>query len=1474
MKNRFSRWTKNHRRVFSSSLTLENLEARHLLAADLGISDPFELDAVTFEEVSQRASEESYVPGEIIVATQVNASRADSNEIVSSLNWSAETGVATAKPIKTLLTYEQNANQSVALVHIDLGEGADVISAMQELDEASHVLWSSPNFVFSGDDPRDLVPNDAQFGSQYHHPLIGNVDAWDITLGDSNILIGITDDGVDIQHEDLVSAVWTNPGEVPGDGIDNDGNGYVDDVNGYNFLDDNNNPDALAGDDHGTHVAGISSATINNSIGTVGTAPGTTIVPLKWYDGGAGWTAAVVAETFTYAADNGVDIVNTSYNMDGWANDPVVHAAFDYMYDAGVLHFNSAGNGSALNPPRQVFVESLLTVSTDSSDMKAGSSNYGIGVDISAPGNSVLSTTPNNTYSTFSGTSMAAPNAAGAAALIWSANPSWSREQVVAQLLGTAENIDAVNGSFAGLMGAGRINTFNAMTQTLDAPQIKSFEGLPPDGGILTSNLTGFDVSFDQIMDPAAVNDTASYELRSAGFDGVFDTADDDLIGLTLNDTYKLGSNSFRVDITSGNLGFGEYRLTLLAGGLQNPFATPLDGNADGVGGDNFETFFTVEAPAPVAIAPLGSLIYEQSFPNSIDAVADTDRFGIEIDPGQTLTVLINGAAGLTPTVEVTDPDGVVVANVTATGSDALAQVIAAGDGGEFTITVGGAADSVGGYDVSLLLNAAAETEDLTGLDNDSMATAQNIDSSVVSLNQDADRLAIIGQLPSSDGIPVDGEDFESGAFGPRWATSSSAPQGQIDITGTYGTASGALAMVMAVGTDSTDNLNEAIWTTDLTGINSPTLTFYHAEWSDEETSLPQTFTGSFNGDGVSISDDGVNWHRVFNPTSQADGEWVKQTIDLVSAANVAGITLGANFQVKFQQFDNFTLTTDGRGYDNISINEPTIAADWYEFSLEDGQVATVGATNYDGAGTVDLELFDSAGNLVASGTGSDNVDSIINKFQDTTTDGVATSYFARLSGQDAGYSLLVTRDAEFDTESNDDLSLPQNVEGVAGVLGYASAESMGAVEPDNYAAGTVLNDLTPGVTLSNNLGGNVFAASASFAAPTGSLVLAPGVNSAAGWSEGANEFRADFDQLTSFVSIDVGSDDSSDVAFLRAYSSSGTLLEQVTSGSISSGASQTIAITRNSADIAYVIATGVGSDITPLDNLVFGQPGSDDVYATTAVAGDVLDFAANLPAGGPLLFENELAGATGSNLLMELLDPSGAVVTTDSTTISHTAAMSGEYLLRVSAVDSRGEYFISFGESGTVVDGDFNDDGDYDCDDIDMLVAAIANGSSDLAFDLSSDGALSTVDIDLWLAEAGAINLPSGNAYQYGDANLDGTVNGNDFLVWNQFKFQQTGTWCQGDFNADGETDGNDFLIWNANKFTSARVAPAEILNETAQADQAQPVVINERSQRAQTPLHSRFEVSSFATSDRSRNVEEASEERESKIDLLFATL
>ena len=306
--------------------------------------------------------------------------------------------------------------------------------------------------------------------------------AWNTTLGDSSVIVAVTDDGVDLDHEDLAANIWVNTAEVGGvAGVDDDGNGYIDDFNGWDFSSGDNDPNPVGTppDSHGTHVAGIVAAATNNATGVAGTAGGATIMPVRFYGSGA-WTSTVIFDSYTYATDNGADIITTSYNINGWVGDPTFTAGVQYAYDQGVLHFNSAGNGNELNPARQAFQQLVLVASTTSSDARSSFSNYGYGVDVAAPGSSIFSTLPNDTYGTKSGTSMAAPNAAGVAALIWSANPSWTRDQVAAQLMATADNIDALNPGYEGLLGSGRVNSYRAVTETLAPPLIEDILGLPP----------------------------------------------------------------------------------------------------------------------------------------------------------------------------------------------------------------------------------------------------------------------------------------------------------------------------------------------------------------------------------------------------------------------------------------------------------------------------------------------------------------------------------------------------------------------------------------------------------------------------------------------------------------------------------------------------------------------------------------------------------------------------------------------------------------------------------------------------------------------------------------------------------------------------------------------------------------------------------------------------------------------------------
>lgn len=550
-----------------------------------------------------------------------------------------------------------------SVVKVGLADGADPLQAVRDLDALPFVAWASPNFVYNppgSPAPGDFDPDDPRYPQQYQHPLIQDDLAWDTTLGDPRVVIAVTDDGVDLDHEDLYQNIWINQGEIPasrrqnlvdvdGDGVisftdlndpanqgpfkitdingdgridaadllapmdrdgngndrgtggwatgqDKDGNGYVDDLVGWNTINGNNNPNPtipIFQQYHGTHVAGIAAARTNNGVGVAGVAGGATIMPIRFFDYGMGdWTSAVIAESFAYATDNGARIVNTSYTWDDMVDDPTMRAGLQYMYDGGVLHINSAGNNMRANPPRQAVDTTLFVANTDANDHKAASSNWGWGVDLSAPGQGIVSTYPNGDYITQSGTSMSAPEVAGVAALIWSVHPDWTRDQVAAQLLGTADAIDGLNPAYAGQLGTGRVNAYRALTETIAAPRLRDVLGLPADGGSTTQPVRSFQVDLASVFDPATVNDPANWELFQIRPGGRTVP-----IPLTYTNTlggpYLIGTN--RLYFTPVYpLTHGTFQFRAVAGGLTDPFGTALDGDGRGTPGQDFVLNFTV----------------------------------------------------------------------------------------------------------------------------------------------------------------------------------------------------------------------------------------------------------------------------------------------------------------------------------------------------------------------------------------------------------------------------------------------------------------------------------------------------------------------------------------------------------------------------------------------------------------------------------------------------------------------------------------------------------------------------------------------------------------------------------------------------------------------------------------------------------------------------------------------------------------
>jgi len=288
-------------------------------------------------------------------------------------------------------------------------------------------------------------------------------EAWDIQRGNPNTVIGVIDSGVDYTHPDLVGNIWTNPGETAGDGIDNDNNGYIDDVRGWDFAYNDNDP--MDVDGHGTHVSGTIAGKGNNSVGVTGVAWNAKIMPLRFLDdSGSGSTSNAIL-AINYATAKGVKLTNNSWGGGGYSQS--LYDAINTAGKQGALFIAAAGN-SSLNTdripayPASYNLSNIISVaSTTRTDGLSSFSNYGAtSVDLGAPGSEIYSTTPGGNYATYSGTSMASPHVTGAAALVWSQNPTWTAQQVKNRLLQTTDPLAALRRK---TVSQGRLNIYKAL---------------------------------------------------------------------------------------------------------------------------------------------------------------------------------------------------------------------------------------------------------------------------------------------------------------------------------------------------------------------------------------------------------------------------------------------------------------------------------------------------------------------------------------------------------------------------------------------------------------------------------------------------------------------------------------------------------------------------------------------------------------------------------------------------------------------------------------------------------------------------------------------------------------------------------------------------------------------------------------------------------------------------------------------------
>jgi len=343
------------------------------------------------------------------------------------------------------------------------------ISVAKTIVQNPNVLYAEPRYKHYEDE----IPNDPQFSYQWHLSKIMASAAWDIQHGDSNIVIAVVDGGFDMDHPDLEANYFTNMVEFNGtEGVDDDANGYMDDISGWDFggpttatgpQPDNDPGHGLSSNSHGTHVAGLANAVTNNAIGVAGVAWNVEILPVKNKYDDSGTSVIFGYEGIVYSAEMGADIINCSWGGSG--NSQYEQDIIDYAVGLGSIVVAAAGNGNSPDFHGPSGYRGVISVAnTDAQDIRSGSSNYGISIDVAAPGTGVLSTYPDGNYNSISGTSMSSPVVAGLVALVKSAYPNLSNSELSLRVVATADNIDSQNPDYLGQLGTGRINALNALT--------------------------------------------------------------------------------------------------------------------------------------------------------------------------------------------------------------------------------------------------------------------------------------------------------------------------------------------------------------------------------------------------------------------------------------------------------------------------------------------------------------------------------------------------------------------------------------------------------------------------------------------------------------------------------------------------------------------------------------------------------------------------------------------------------------------------------------------------------------------------------------------------------------------------------------------------------------------------------------------------------------------------------------------------
>jgi len=391
---------------------------------------------------------DSFIPGELLVKRR-------SENTPSGLS-PAAISVPTVDPIRRL-------TRSGWELH-SVPDGMSVAEAVAWYRAQPWVSWAEPNHRIR----LHRVPNDPLVINAYAFEQIGAAAAWEATTGSSNLVVAVLDTGIDLTHPDLASNLWRNPGEIAGNGLDDDGNGYADDVHGWDVVDGDGSPQDDSG--HGTHVGGIIGARGDNGLGSAGVCWQVGLLPVRIFSGDGSGSAATAAQALDYVValrERGAPIRVINCSWGGEYPSTALREAFEATEAAGILSVCSAGNEHQNNddlPTYPAGYDSPAIVSVAATSNGGGLSsysNYGrTTVHLAAPGSVILSCYRQGRYAELSGTSMAAPQVSGAAALLLARRPTLTMAEVRNLILGT---VDALPPGSSEVITGGRLNLERAM---------------------------------------------------------------------------------------------------------------------------------------------------------------------------------------------------------------------------------------------------------------------------------------------------------------------------------------------------------------------------------------------------------------------------------------------------------------------------------------------------------------------------------------------------------------------------------------------------------------------------------------------------------------------------------------------------------------------------------------------------------------------------------------------------------------------------------------------------------------------------------------------------------------------------------------------------------------------------------------------------------------------------------------------------